>query len=67
MQPIEKLEDCGESNCLTFIHFGEEGEENFMELEIGLGQEIDLTPPINTPLTKFTHVFGHIQAPHLRI
>jgi hypothetical protein len=36
MQPIEKLENCGESNCLTFIHFGEGGEENFMELQIGL-------------------------------
>ncbi len=58
MQAIEKLENCGESNHLTFMHFGEEAEENLMELQIGVGQEIDLTPHINTPLTKFTMCLG---------
>jgi hypothetical protein len=37
MQAIEKLENCGESNHLTFMHFGEEAEENLMELQIGVG------------------------------
>lgn len=59
MQPIEKLENCGQNNCLTFMHFGEEGEKNFMELQIRLDQEIDLALAINTPQPGLPCVWAH--------